>query len=232
MRTKLIAAATSVIAGSLLCVSAASAATTVEIGLGSSPTSLASGSGSTVSYSSTSVTGYSSVSVSGTGNPPLTLPNILDTTNIDVATSGLNAGGLLDVWITEIGLTAPLGTVGFLSGFDLNSDSSSGISVTEKTFYDPGNGAFATTDLLGNVALSPNGSTSVGTTETGVTGPYSVTAEYIVDLTSGQSADGTIDISTTPIPGTLPLFASGLAGFWAWSRKRKPQAKQLPMATA
>jgi hypothetical protein len=38
------------------------------------------------------------------------------------------------------------------------------------------------------------------------------------------SIDGNVFISQTPLPGTLPLFASGLAGFWAWSRKRKTKS--------
>jgi hypothetical protein len=216
-------------AGSLLGVTAASAATTVEIGMGASPTALASeNTGVTLNYSTTTA-GYNSISVSGTGNPPLSLPNILDTTNIDAVGSGL--GGTLQIWITEIGLTSPTGTVTFVSGFNLNSDSSAGISVTEQTFYSAANMAFGTTTPLGSAVLGPNGTTSVGDTVTGVTGPYSVTAEYTLNLTAGQSADGTIDISTTPIPGTLPLFASGMVGLWAWSRKRKSQAK-LPMAAA
>ena len=42
-----------------------------------------------------------------------------------------------------------------------------------------------------------------------------------------SSMENGFSLTTTPIPGTLPLFASGLVGFWAWSRKRKGTA-QLP----
>jgi hypothetical protein len=52
-----------------------------------------------------------------------------------------------------------------------------------------------------------------------------LTEELTFDFVASQSGNGTVDISATPIPGTLPLFASGLVGFWAWSKKRKPQLK-------
>jgi hypothetical protein len=42
-----------------------------------------------------------------------------------------------------------------------------------------------------------------------------------------SSMENGFSLTTTPIPGTLPLFASGLVGFWAWSRKRKETA-QMP----
>lgn len=30
-------------------------------------------------------------------------------------------------------------------------------------------------------------------------------------------------VSATPLPGALPLFATGLVGFWGWTRRRKAQ---------
>jgi hypothetical protein len=224
-------AVTGVVVGSLVGASAASAVTLtctsglVCIGLGSTPTTVATSSNGSVSYNSTSVTGFSSVQISGTGNPPLSAPNLLDTTDLDVVSSMLG-GGTLYVWVTETGITSPTGLIGFISGFDLNALSTAGISVTENTYLSPTNVAYGTTDQLGSVVLNPNGTTSV-TALFSTGSPYSVSAEYIVTLTGGQSADGTIDISTTPIPGTLPLFASGLFGFWAWSRKRKQTVKLL-----
>lgn len=215
-------AVSGVVAGSLLGASAASAATVEYIGLGSTPTTVATSSGGAVSYSSSSVSGYSLVDITGTGSPPLSSPNLLDTTDLDVASSLLGGGGTLYIWVTETGITSPTGAIGFLSGFNLNSNSSAGITVMENTFLDPNNDRYGTVDALGSVALGPGGTATVGALfSTG--SDYSVTAEYIVSLSAGQSADGTIDISTTPIPGTLPLFASGLAGFWAWTRKRKPK---------
>jgi hypothetical protein len=52
-----------------------------------------------------------------------------------------------------------------------------------------------------------------------------------VNNASTSSMENGFSLTTTPIPGTLPLFASGLVGFWAWSRKRKGNA-QLPSPSA
>jgi len=45
------------------------------------------------------------------------------------------------------------------------------------------------------------------------------------NLVDAFSVTGGVPVSATPIPGTLPLFASGLVGFWGWTRRRKPTAK-------
>jgi hypothetical protein len=49
---------------------------------------------------------------------------------------------------------------------------------------------------------------------------YSVTEVYTIVATGTGSALSTITLST-PIPGALPLFATGLLGLWALRRKRK-----------
>ncbi|HXW64798.1 MAG TPA: hypothetical protein VEK74_06935 [Burkholderiaceae bacterium] len=197
--------------------------TCLEIGLGATPTSdvVAGPTNGSVTFSSTGVAGFSQVTVTGTGNPPLSLPALLDTTNINVTASG-SGTQTLDVWITETGLTSPTGTtVPFLSGLDLNGDSSPGITVTENTYLDLGNGAFATTTQLASQVLNPNGSMVVLQAGNTGSGPYSITAEYIVTLNSGQNADGTIDISVAPLPGALVLFGSVLFGGLGISSLRK-----------
>jgi hypothetical protein len=49
---------------------------------------------------------------------------------------------------------------------------------------------------------------------------YSVTHLYTIIATSAGAALSTITLST-PLPGALPLFATGLLGLWAVRRKRK-----------
>jgi hypothetical protein len=45
------------------------------------------------------------------------------------------------------------------------------------------------------------------------------------------SIDGNVTITPSPLPGTLPLFASSIVGFWAWKRKRR-NALSLDAAAA
>jgi hypothetical protein len=223
MRTRSLLLSSAILGSlSLLGVSAANATTTVELGIGSTPTTYATSSGGTATYTTTTQSGYSSITISGTGNPPLTLPALLDSSTIDAVSTDLG-GGMVDIWVTEIGLTDPV--PGFSSSLILNGGSS--VSITENTFYSATNNPYATTVLLASQTVSPGGSTTVSTVQSSGSGPYSITEEYVIDLGPGQNVNADIDIDATPIPGTLPLFASGLFGFWAWSRKRKPTVKLL-----
>jgi hypothetical protein len=223
MRTRALVLS-SAIAGSLslLGASVANAATTVELGIGSTPVTEATSSGGTATYTTTSYPGYSSITISGTGAPPLTLPALLDSSTID-AVSSMLGGGVVDIWVTEIGLTASV--PGFSSSLILNGGSS--VSITENTFYSATNNPFATTVELASETISPGGSMTIPTVQSSGSGPYSITEEYVINLGPGQNVNADIDIDATPIPGTLPLFASGLFGFWAWSRKRKRTVKLL-----
>lgn len=232
MRQKLLVPMLGVLAGSLLWTATASAATvSLEFSLndGSTFTPLTSGVATTGG-------GFTQIQASATGVPPLTGPNLLATSTIDVTSSGAPGSNVLIVLITETGLTGSAGLTGFASGLSLNSLTSAGATVQELTYLSPSNGAYALTDLLseatytGGVSGQSNTFDANGT----VSGPYSVTAEYIITLGPGQIADGTIDISTTPIPGTLSLLATGLGllGITVWSRRKKMARSVLDNAAA
>ena len=61
---------------------------------------------------------------------------------------------------------------------------------------------------------------------------YSVTHLYTIIASSAGSALSTINLQT-PLPGALPLFATGLLGLWALRRKRKAApAKSLDPVAA
>ncbi len=221
MRQKLLIAISGVIAGSLFWAGTASAATVdLEYSLNDGVSYVALASGADITSGS-----FSQIEASATGVPPLSGPNLLATSTIDVTSSGAPGSNTLIVLITETGLTGASGSTGFASGLSLNSLTSAGATVVEKTYLDPGNGAYALTDLLSSATYSGatgGQSNTFGASGT-VSGPYSVTAEYIITLGPGQIADGTIDISTTPIPGTLLLLATGLGllGITVWSRRKK-----------
>jgi hypothetical protein len=172
---------------------------------------------------------FTSITASGTGNPPLPDGQLLNSNTLDV--SGATPG-TLNVYVTSSGNTSPTGLIPFLSSFT-NNLLTAGWTVTERTFLDAGNGVFATTTALGSAVFDAIG-TSVTTTlaATGA-GPYSLTHLYTIVATGIGSANSTINLSAVPLPGALPLFATGLLGLWALRRKRKAKAEEsLPALAA
>jgi hypothetical protein len=148
-------------------------------------------------------------------------PELLSATNISTEVYGAVSGVIASVfyvYVTETGLTTP--TPGFLSTFAINTIT--GGSYTTSTYYSASNTAFATTTPLSSFTTTsaPTGD-SAESSQAG-SGTYSVTEVFAFTDTGvvGDSVTGTIDIFATPLPGTLPLFASGLVGFWAWNRRR------------
>jgi hypothetical protein len=220
-------AVTGAVAGSLIWASAAGASTiTLEAGTGAPSSVVAFSSSSNGSLSATTTGGgFSTIQINAAG---INLPQLLNT-QLDGTTL---PGGTLNFWVTEIGLTAPLGSIGFLSSFALNpAGTSDDVTVVENTFLSAADTAFGTATALGSATCTLSGCVPLTGSATGTTGPgaYSVTEEFSITSTYGDKVDATINLDppAAPIPGTLPLFASGLAGFWAWSRKRKAKA-QLP----
>ena len=228
MRQKLLFAIPGVIAGSLFWAGTASAATVTlsyeDAATGGFFDSLTNG----VAITSA---GFSQVEASATGVPPLTGPNLLATSTIDVTSSGAPGSNTLIVLITESGLTGSV--PGFASGFGVNSASQG--TVEELTYL----GGLGGT-LLSSVTCTGGVCGAIDNSYTGgVSGTYSVTAEYIITLGPGQVADGTINISdptisATPIPGTLSLLATGLGllGLTVWSRRKKVARSVLDNAAA
>ena len=213
--------------GSLVWVSAANAATcalttdNVCIATGPNPNLnvLAQGTGGAIFVG---LVGTYSLAVVGTGSPTLSLPGILDS-NI-IATTGTAAGGTLQVWVTETGLTAPTGLgTPFTSSWDWNALSTA--DVTVQTFISAGDFPFfSALPLIPAQALAP-GSTGSLLTDQNIGMPYTLTQEYTLNFGAGQSGNGTLDLSSmaTPIPGALSLFAGGLGiiGLIVGRKKRK-----------
>ena len=228
MRQNLLVPMLGALAGSLLWTATASAATVSleyeDEGVGLSFTSLTSG-------LATSDANFTIISASAQGNLPA--PALLATSTIDVSSSGAPGSNTLIALITETGLSGPVS--GFASGLSLNSLTSAGVSVVENTYYSPSNGAYALTDLLSSATYTGGvGGSGTFLAPGTVLSDYSVTAEYIITLGPGETADGTINISSTPIPGTLSLLATGLGllGITVWSRRKKMARSVLDNAAA
>jgi hypothetical protein len=153
--------------------------------------------------------------ITATGRPVNPLPNILGSTSFNISTEG---AGTLRVFVTSQGNTEV--NSNWISSFTSNS-LPSGWTVREQTFVDPANGLFTATPAtqVGNALFNAIG-TSVAAAVAASGNNYSVTHLYTIVATGAGSALSTITLST-PLPGALPLFATGLLGLWALRRKRK-----------
>lgn len=209
-------------AASVFGVSAAGAAT-VDVGycftLGcSSITTLGTGTNTaTASGSESNGPGdsWTITQLSGQSTPLAAPPTLLNGSAIAAQTS---TGGAIYLFVTATGLTGPLANN--LQALFQDVSLSGGATITEAAWYDPSNGAYAEIDSLGSATLT-NFSLASATTAVSIPGTYSLTEEFELNSSGTGSVNADISVNTTPIPGALPLFASGVVGFWAWARKKR-----------
>ena len=169
--------------------------------------------------------GTFTVDASGTA---ITTPFGLDSQTLDTSTS---TAGVLSVYVTETGITAPIGTVSFTSTFTGNTIPA-GWTVQEQTFLDTGNGNFIvsgpTAHLLGNQTFSSFG--AVQQSASVATGSdYSITDLYTVTSTGAGTANDTIDISAVPEPATWAMFLVGF-GAIGFAMRRPLRKVVIPFA--
>jgi hypothetical protein len=209
------------IASAFLWASTANSATiTIGIGMDAGapvaqvPT--ASGPGFATFSSATNFGAFTANQITATGRPVTPLPDILASTSLNIA----SGPGTLRVFVTSQHNT-DVGSL-WISAFTSNS-LPAGWQVIEQTFIDPADGLFTTPgNPLGAAVFSTIG-TSVAAAIAASGSMYSVTHLYTIIATSAGAALSTINLQT-PLPGTLPLFATGLLGLWALRRQRKAAA--------
>jgi hypothetical protein len=201
MNSRLIAAATSAVAGSLLWASAAGATTvTLEAGTGPAGSVTQLGSSSTNGSLVANASGPHSTNVFQVDASGINLPQLL---NASVVGTGLTVE-TLNIWVTETGLSAPLGSIQFPSSFGLDPANTSGnVTVVESIFLSAANTLFGTDTALGSATCTQSGCvplTGSATASTGA-GPYSVTEEFsITSPTAGDKVDATINLDPTAAP--------------------------------
>ncbi len=152
--------------------------------------------------------------VSGTGAPFLVSPDF-DTNSLNAVAS---SAGTLNVFITESGITSPVGGTQLLSSFTENSITS-GWTVTESTWLDNANGTFTKVTALGNGTFSVIGTNQV-VTAASLGSDYSITVEYSIVSNGAGSDNSTVDIQNVPEPMSVGLLGLGLLGLGLLRRKK------------
>jgi hypothetical protein len=211
----------------LLVLPSGACANTITIGLqeasvnGGAVTTVGSGNG-TVSLVGITYGDFIFNNLSGTGTPILAAPT-LSTTSINVSSA---TGAVLNVFITETGLTFPTGVNSFISAFT-GSLSGAVTSVVEQTFVDTSNGLFGGTQLASATFTGTGTGNTSSTNNTPFLGTYSETVEYTITTTGSGSVNDTIDISlgpggssaTVPEPSALLLSGFGLGGLLLFAKR-------------
>jgi hypothetical protein len=162
--------------------------------------------------------GFFSVNVTGGAAGPL--PSILESLSLNV--NGTGNPGLLNIFVTETDVNDPLGLTTFNSGFTVN-ELTSGWTVQEQTFLDPGNNPFGQTAQLGNATFTDIGNdVQLTDADTGA-GPYSVTEQYTISAPVSGDSLATITISAVPEASTwaMMLIGFGAIGFAMRGQRQK-----------
>jgi hypothetical protein len=205
-----------------LCLSVPAKAATVSIGLqeGGGIVTVASSATGTASVTGLLFGTFTVNNVSGSGNPPLSGVDLLDSNSLNISSA---TGGTINVFVTSQGNVGTGAPTAYLSSFTSNLVNA-GWTIEEKTFVDVGNGLYTGT------LLADHTFTGIGTATSLNNGPtsalYSVTTEYIVTSNgTGQSGNSTIDISA-PEPSTFLLLGAGLLGFGLLVRRNRLSTEQ------
>jgi hypothetical protein len=174
------------------------------------------------------VTDSFSVSADVTGTPPLTSGSLL-TNTIDVNTS---APGTLIIWVTETGLTSPLGEVKFTSGLTSNLFEGAISSATLSTFVSPTDGVSPPNGTpLDTATFTDLGTETLSTVDNPGAGPYSLQEVFVLHATGVGDTNLTIDLASSVIPetSTWAMMLLGFAGL-SYAGYRRARAGRAMLA--
>lgn len=167
---------------------------------------------------------FASILVNATGVPVVPQATF-QTSSID--TKSTQAGQQdLYIWITQQGLTQPMGISNFLSGFTANAFSGNVQSVVETTYISATNALFGGTQLATQTFTSAPSAASAVTASPNLTGPFSETVEYIIHLSGAGSVNDSINIQAVPEPASVAMLGVGMIGTGIMARRRRSKTVQ------
>jgi hypothetical protein len=185
---------------------------------------------------------FSGLTVSSFSASEVVPPPDVNSNTIDV-TAALSSNSA-NLFVSEIGQTATsfpsFASLFAVTGFNLAAAGGTALSVTESTYATPcaaatcvASDAYATGQLLSSQTFTSTGSVTdfAAVNPDLTTGQYVVTLDYHIVWQTFTGADhgnitASIDLSQTPLPATLPLFAGGLGFVGFLAKRRKQNAKQ------
>jgi hypothetical protein len=219
MKRILLATAAIAVTGSLALISPAQAVPSISVAVSetSTPTTTIVNAATSGNIAQAFTTANYIGTITASGFPVLPQPT-LSTNSINTQSTSAGTHTLF-VWVTQQGLTSPVGIASFLSGFTSNLFTAGAVSVQEFTFIDTANGLYGGTSLANHLFNGIGTATSLNNTPS--LSLFSETAEFII-TTSAKSAstNDTITIQSAPEPMSIALVGAGLLGLGMVQRKR------------
>jgi len=189
----------------------------------------------TVMYSSANFNGWVITVLAGTGYSPSLIPYAIDLTSLVstcVATGPCSAAPL-DVYVSDIGFSGPVGAGNFVTNYTANDTGGAGTSTEAISWADSTNtqfgGAFPMhvgmdhTGTAGPFAGAGDFAGSASGVGPGEVTPFSLTIEEVFDPATSGASTFSVDSSiiATPETSSLALLTFGLLGLALLTLKRR-----------
>jgi hypothetical protein len=221
MRSVLVAAVAAIVA-SVAAAPQAKAGIYLEMISGSDSTGIISGTTS-IDVSGITVGDYSI----GAGIVNTTTNNPLAIDFANFSTTGAANPGILQIFVSQTGLTAPIGSViNYLTQATGNILSGSLVGMYIQTYVDSTDAVGGMQTLLSTMTIGPNGTGTTYDESTSAlyqllsSGPFSETFVIDLELSSNSDISSDTDLNPTiPEPASIAMFGTALLGMYMMRRR-------------